>query len=112
MAKRHHQSKRARHHEHEGMERYERGEGHSPVPNTVSGLDSYRSHHMKGRGYGMISDDMSAPALLPRQIIDREYPKMDYVMGQGQIGSLFSGEQEMMAEDRHEMKKIFKPRKY
>lgn len=118
MAKRYHESKRARRNEHEGMERYERGpvkgreSGHSPVPNTVNGLDSYRKHEMRGRGYNMIDDDYSAPALLPRQVRDEYYPKMDYVMGMNQIGSLFSGEQEMMDADRRDMRKVFKPQKY
>ena len=117
MAKRHYSSSRmVKEHDSRmedkmtGMKR--RSKMPNPVPNTVSGLESWDYSNMSNRGYGMLNDDMNAPANLPRNVKDEYYPRVGFVMEQGQIGDLFSGEQEMMHEDRKKMRSVFKPQKY
>ncbi len=122
MAKkrRYHQSVADRMHEGEGMAvRMHNEIGHGsrqesvrrrfdnsdPVPNTVSGLmkrESYagykESRKMMARDGAMIKEDMSAPALLPRNVIDEYWPRANnYHMGY--VEDLFYGAQKQMHED-------------
>lgn len=126
--KRHHSSKVARRHESEGMERREhegRGEmmkrrydNSDPVPNTVRGLEAreaysgYKeSRRMQARDGAMIREDMSAPALLPRNVIDEYWPKAhNYHMGY--VDDLFYGAQKQMHEDYADLGREMKPGKY
>ncbi len=139
MAKkrRYHQSMVDRRHESEGMarrlhdemghgsrdmERHEkmvrRYDNSDPVPNTVSGLmarESYagykESRRMMARDGAMIREDMSAPALLPRQVIDEYWPKAhNYSMGY--VDDLFYGAQKQMHEDYDDLRRELSPGKY
>lgn len=70
--KRHHESKRARMHEHMGMEKHERGpvkahDGH------YAGMESRR--HQEMRDAGMISEDHNAIANLPQEVKIGYYPR-------------------------------------
>jgi hypothetical protein len=110
MAKRHHASK------HEGMAR--RYDNSDPVPNTVSGLEKreaysgYKeSRKMMARDGAMLKEDMSAPALMPRGIIDEYWPKAhNYHMGY--VDDLFYGAQKQMHEDYADLGKEMDPKKY
>lgn len=132
--KRHHSSKRDGHHvahhshgaahhrmsEHEGrgemMKR--RYDNSDPVPNTVRGLEAreaysgYKeSRRMQARDGAMIREDMSAPALLPRNVIDEYWPKAhNYHMGY--VDDLFYGAQKQMHEDYADLGREMKPGKY
>lgn len=116
MAKRYHQSKRDRRHESEGMKR--RLDNSDPVPNTVSGLmkrEAYagykESRKMMARDGAMIKEDMSAPALLPRHVIDEYWPKAaNYHMGY--VDDLFYGAQKQMHEDYEDLGREMEPKKY
>ena len=112
--KRHHASKRARHDEHMGMERHERGpvygqpakhraESGHPVKNYVNeGI----MHHS-----GFIAEDRSAPALLPQHVIEKYYPNA-YGYHNAQQEDLFSGVQKQLMEDGSDYRKENKPKKY
>ena len=65
MVKKYHQTKKDRKDESRGMERYER-----------SSKEKMHSGYM-----GMLSEDHSAPANLPQQVVHKYYPKCDYVDG-------------------------------
>jgi hypothetical protein len=67
--------------------------------------------HLMG-GVGMIADDWAAPALLPRNVIDRNWPSnhVDY-MG-GHIDDLFTGVQEQLGEDAADLRREMEPKKY
>lgn len=114
--KRYHQSKRDRRHESEGMKR--RLDNSDPVPNTVSGLErreayvGYKeSRKMMARDGAMIQEDMSAPALLPRRVIDEYWPRANnYNMGY--VEDLFYGAQKQMHEDYDDLGREMKPKKY
>lgn len=89
-----------------------------PVPNTVSGLESreaytgYKeSRRMMARDGAMIREDMSAPALLPRNVIDQDWPRAaNYHMGY--VDDLFYGAQKQMHEDYADFGREMKPGKY
>ncbi|HEY5268696.1 MAG TPA: hypothetical protein VII94_06290 [Candidatus Saccharimonadales bacterium] len=89
-----------------------------PVPNTVSGLlarESYsgykESRRMMARDGSMIREDFSAPALLPRGVIDEYWPKANnYHMGY--VEDLFYGVQKQMHEDYDDLGREMKPKKY
>jgi hypothetical protein len=135
MAKkrRYHQSMTDRHHESEAMARRLHDEmGHGsrqedikrrfdnsdPVPNTVSGLDARRaysgykeSRRMMARDGAMIREDMSAPALLPRRVIEEYWPRAhNYSMGY--VDDLFYGAQKQMHEDYDDLAREIEPGKY
>lgn len=128
MAKRYHHSKRAKHHmealEHEMHPKEHKKEHykpsahkmphHSPVPNVVSEMPAHGSKHGRYDYMGhMISEDHSAPALLPREVIDREWPvayKGDVMAGK--INDLFSGVQAQLDEDEADMARELGPKKY
>lgn len=118
MAKkrRYHQSMVDRSHESEGMKR--RYDNSDPVPNTVRGLESreaysgYKeSRRMMARDGAMIKEDMSAPCLLPRGVIDEYWPRANnYHMGY--VEDLFYGAQKQMHEDYDDLGKAMGPKKY
>lgn len=134
--KRYHQSMEDRRHESMGMARRMDNEmGHGsrmmdgqdmkrrydnsdPVPTTVSGLEARESYagykesrRMMARDGAMIREDMSAPALLPRNTIDAYWPKaINYNMGY--VDDLFYGAQKQMHEDYDDMRRELKPGKY
>jgi len=90
MAKRHHESrKEARHDEHMGMERYERG----PVRRHDSHLRNEREYgHYEGpearrtqemEDGGMIREDRMAIANLPQEVMIKPYPHNGPYMPEG-----------------------------
>lgn len=89
-----------------------------PVPNTVSGLlarESYsgykESRSMMARDGAMIREDFSAPALLPRNVIDEYWPRANnYHMGY--VEDLFYGAQKQMHEDYDDLGRAMGPKKY
>lgn len=63
------------------------------------------------RDGGMIREDMSAPCLLPREVMDKEWPKSgSYNMGM--VDDLFSAVQKQKNEDSAELGKAMGPNKY
>lgn len=116
MAKRYHESRSSRRHESEGMKR--RMDNSDPVPNTVKGLEKreaysgYKeSRRMKAHDGSMIKEDMAAPALLPRHIIDQYWPRAhNYHMGY--VDDLFYGAQKQMHEDYDDLGREMEPKKY
>ena len=60
---------------------------------------------------GMINDDMSAPALLPRHVIEKYWAEPAY-SSMGMVDDLYSGVQRQMKEDSEDMRKIYSPKKY
>jgi hypothetical protein len=121
MAKRYHQSKKARHSEHMGMEKYERGgvKHHSPVPNVVHGMrtmkDQYAGHEeskkQKAMDHALIHEDHKAPALLPQHVIDTYWPTA-YNTHMGMVDDLFSGSQKQLHEDYNDLGREMNPKKY
>lgn len=95
MAKRYHSSRE-----------YERDVVHDG--RKEGGAQTKEFMHKSG---AMMSEDRSAPANLPRHIIDSYYPAAEYGMPGG-IGNLFTGAQKQMAEDKRDLHKEFKPGKY
>lgn len=89
-----------------------------PVPNTVSGLEARESYsgykesrRMMARDGAMIREDMSAPALLPRGVIDQYWPRAaNYHMGY--VDDLFYGAQKQMHEDYADFGREMEPKKY
>lgn len=71
----------------------------------------YEDQKMMKRAGNMINNDMSAPCLLPREIIDKEWPKVaNYNMGY--MKDLFGGVQKQMNEDYADLKRETSPGKY
>lgn len=95
MARRYHQSKMDRMDERKGMMRRDSGE----------------TEGMKKYGGGMIHDDMSAPDLLPRHVIDQYWSKAPEY-NRGYVEDLYKGVQNQMHEDERDMRKIAKAGKY
>lgn len=80
----------------------------------------YASEKKQGHGgYGvtmnedsrMIGDDWSAPALLPRMVMDKDWPQAHNYMNYGEA-DLFMGVQKQLKEDGSDMKREFKAGKY
>ena len=71
----------------------------------------YKSQSVMNQDAGMIQDDWSAPALLPRMVIDKDWPHGWNYMNYGEA-DLFTGVQKQIKEDHSDMKKAFGPRKY
>jgi hypothetical protein len=100
----------------EGMKR--RYDNSDPVPNTVRGLEARESYsgykesrRMMARDGAMIREEMDAPALLPRRVIDEYWPKaVNYDMGY--VDDLFYGAQKQMHEDYDDLRREMKPGKY
>ena len=116
MAKRYYEEERRRSNKQEGMVR--RNDNSDPVPNTVKGLEARESYSgrkesrkMMARDGAMIKEDMSAPCLLPRQVIDEYWPKANnYNMGY--VEDLFYGAEKQMHEDYKDLGREMKPKKY
>jgi len=71
-----------------------------------------RYHESKRKGSsGMITDDWGAPALLPRQVMDKEWPAAEHYMNYGEP-DLFTGVTRQIGEDAAGMRKVAKPHKY
>jgi len=100
----------------ENMKR--RYDNSDPVPNTVRGLEARESYsgykesrRMMARDGAMIREDMSAPALLPRNVIDEYWPRAaNYHMGY--VDDLFYGAQKQMHEDYADFGREMEPKKY
>jgi len=100
----------------EGMKR--RYDNSDPVPNTVSGLEARESYsgykesrRMMARDGAMIREDMAAPCLLPRNVIDEYWPRAaNYHMGY--VDDLFYGAQKQMHEDYADFGREMEPKKY
>lgn len=99
--------------------RYHNSRGpHSPVAPVVSamrGREAYSGHDesrkMMAHDGSMIKEDMSAPCLLPRNVIDREFPKANnYAMGF--VEDLYYGAEKQMHEDYADLKRELDPAKY
>lgn len=56
------------------------------------------------RDAGMIREDRSAPCLLPRQVIDKDWPRTEVYMKEG-AADLFMGVQKQMSQDKSDMNK-------
>ena len=65
------------------------------------------------RDYGMdFSEDMSAPANMPRHVMDKYWPATP-MSPMSMLGDdLFEGAQKQMSEDNADMRKIMDPKKY
>ena len=68
-------------------------------------------HHDGQSSYGMISEDMSAPANLPRNVVERYWPEGHHYM-EGQVPDLFMGVQKQLNEDGMDLRREMKPKKY
>ncbi len=103
---------------HDGQAMKRRNDNSDPVPNTVKGLESRESYSgrkesrkMMARDGAMIKEDMSAPCLLPRRIIDEYWPKANnYNMGY--VEDLFYGAEKQMHEDYKDLGREMDPKKY
>lgn len=103
---------------HDGQAIKRRFDNSDPVPTTVSGLqarESYsgykESRKMMARDGAMIKEDMSAPCLLPKGVIDEYWPRANnYHMGY--VEDLFYGAQKQMHEDYDDLGRAMGPRKY
>jgi len=103
---------------HNGQAMKRRMDNSDPVPTTVSGLEKreaysgYKeSRKMMARDGAMIKEDMSAPCLLPRNVIDEYWPKAaNYNMGY--VEDLFYGAEKQMHEDYNDLSKAIGPKKY
>lgn len=114
-------AKKRHHHEKEhrgGMMMKRRYDNSDPVPNTVAGLEARESYvgykesrRMMARDGAMIKEDMAAPCLLPRSVIDEYWPRAaNYHMGY--VDDLFYGAQKQMHEDYEDFGREMKPGKY
>ena len=100
----------------ENMKR--RYDNSDPVPNTVQGLEARESYvgykesrRMMARDGAMIREDMAAPALLPRNVLDEYCPRAaNYHLGY--VDDLFYGAQKQMHEDYEDFGREMKPGKY
>jgi hypothetical protein len=71
----------------------------------------HKEHSMGG--VAMIADDWSAPALLPRNVIDRNWPRShDYDYMGGHINDLFTGVQDQIGDDVSDLRREMNPKKY
>lgn len=56
----------------------------------------------------MIKDDFSAPALCPRQAVDKYWPRDSYPLSGTSARDLFSGVQDTMRNDGRKLRGAFK----
>lgn len=63
------------------------------------------------RDSGMIREDWGEPCLLPRTVIDRDWPRSNNYMKYGEA-DLFMGVQKQLDEDASDMRRENKPKKY
>lgn len=108
MAKRYHQSKKARHNEHMGMEAYERG----PVKYAEPYANREISKRMMREDGHMIHSDPYERSNLPQQVMQKEWPRAYNHLQDYYVEDLFLGVNKQLNEDGEGMKKAFGPRKY
>ena len=65
---------------------------------------------MKKAG-SMLSEDMSAPALLPQNVIDRYFPSDGYGMSMG-YKDLYDGVSSQIKEDKAGLSRAFSPKRW
>ena len=131
MAKRYHQSKKARKAEHMGMERYERGpvKGHQPSKfndseshdqdrggfifkqayEPYAGNDARRTQEMQDAG--MIRENPYAIANLPQEVMIKAYPKTGPYLPEG-LNDDISGIDKQMDFDDSQRRAHFYPKKH
>jgi hypothetical protein len=115
--KKYHQSRVDRRHESVGMERHEQHERmdrrhESEGMRRHAGESDYEnSRHMMARDGGMIREDRSAPSNLPREVMDKYWPKA-HNYNAGYVDDLFRGVEKQMNEDYMDIKIETHPRKY
>lgn len=125
-AKRHHASKSARHREHMGMERYERGSVKQHRSGSAGGYHSLGherydrepmtdSHHdlavREHDDRSMISEDHRAIANLPQEVMIKPYPPMAGYMPEG-LDDTIRGVDHQMGGDHASAQRGLKPMKY
>lgn len=125
--KRHHASKRARHAEHMGMERYERGPvrhhhddmGHRPAghPRDMMISDGYYAGpHARFRQEmqdgGMIHEDHNAIANMPQNVMMKMYPKEGYYLPENLDDTIRGIDRQIMIDDKKRMKSYDPDNKY
>ena len=71
----------------------------------------YADDKTMNRDSGMIREDWSAPCLLPKQVIDRDWARNSNYMNYSEE-DLYMGVQKQLREDRDGFEKAFKPGKY
>ena len=69
MAKKYYEGRKDRKDESRGMKSYE---------DKSHGMRRYDKDRMDSMYYGMISEDHSAPANLPQEVVHKYYPKCEY----------------------------------
>ncbi len=78
------------------------------------GMASDKRHadeKVMNRDSHMIEEDWSAPCLLPKMVIDRDWPRSHNYMNYSEA-DLFMGVNKQLNEDQNDMKKAFKAGKY
>lgn len=85
--------------------------GSNPLPTTVSGLENFKGGKRISHGLNMISDDWNAPALLPREVMDKQWPAGQSYMNHTEA-DLFTGVNKGLQEDSKNYKGSFRPGKY
>jgi len=119
MAKRYHESKKERHDEHMGMERYERGPVKSggmivDKRNARLGAEMYAGMEPRRRqeleDAGMIHEDHRQVANLPQEVIYRDYPKT-YGYTPEDLDDTLRGIDRQMDYDDSQKMKHFYPKK-
>lgn len=131
MAKRYHQSKAARHREHMGMERRERGpvRGHhadhfndehhhssersgfifKEAYEPYAGNDARRTQEMQDAG--MIRENPSAIANLPQEVMIKAYPKTGPYLPEGLDDTIYGIDRQMDYDDK-QRRAHFYPKKH
>jgi len=71
----------------------------------------YSDKKAMNRDAGMISEDRSAPCLLPRNVIDKEWPRTANYTKTAEA-DLFMGVQKQMSKDASDLARETSPKKY
>lgn len=74
-----------------------------------AGRDNRRA--MEARDFNMISEDRSAPANLPQQVVMKDWPKARHYSDYG-LDDTIGGIDEQMDKDNRKMEKHLQPEKY
>lgn len=106
--KKYYQSVNDRLAESRGMERYEMREEERREKKMEKG-----GPKKANRDYsrGMIREDWNAPALCPREVMQKYWPAGGYY-DNGYVSDLFSGVQDQLDQSAHEYSMVKKPSKY
>lgn len=70
-----------------------------------------RYHESMRKKSAMISEDKSAPCLLPQHVIEKYYPA-GHMYGMNMVDDLFDGAQKQLHEDSADFKRAYSPKKY